>query len=77
MYSISRVTIFGMGFDYDRLRSVYCFNTYCVCGGYYMLIASKPVIVTNPPQFAVVCKICNKKALATMKEPHEDKAKTL
>ena len=66
-----------MEYDFDKLRSVYRFDTYCPCGGYYRTdIGDRLPILTDPPLIPVMCKICNKKIYTTEKRAHEDKTKT-
>lgn len=75
---MGKVTKIGMGYDYDKLASVYNYCTYCVCGGYYKFDNSRNIVPTEPPLHPVKCQICNKKVWATLKtDNHENKTKAL
>ena len=63
-----------MGYDFDKLRSVYKFDTYCPCGGYYRYdFGERKPILTDPPLMPVKCQICHKKSYATEKRQDENK----
>lgn len=63
-----------MGFDYNKRKSTYKFQTHCICDGYFELIPEEMAMdatSTHPCLHPVKCKICNRKSHSSLKVEEE------